>query len=299
MLNTNNKNVFTIKKRISRNTKAIIVVDLFGYPAQMDEIMEIASDNDLIVIEDAAQAPGAKYKGKYAGTIGHIGVFSLNYHKTIHSGEGGVVVTNDDFFAERVQLIRNHAEAVVKKKNTKNIVNMIGFNYRMTEIEAVIAIEQLKKLPLLLKERANNASFIIKELIDIQGLIFQNLEKYVKHGYYVLPIRYNSIKNNKSRRFFIDAMKAEGITLGEGYVEPIYLQPVYQKRIAFGKDGYPFTYSRYNGSVSYQKGICPIAEKMHYEELITFTDFHSGVTESDLDDVINAFKKVFFYESKR
>jgi dTDP-4-amino-4,6-dideoxygalactose transaminase len=118
----------SVEKCITPSTKAIIVVDIFGHPADMDEIMEIARDHDLIVIEDAAQAPGAKYKGRFAGTLADMGVYSLNYHKTIHCGEGGIVVTNNDDLTERLQLIRNHAEVVVKNKGVKNLVNMVGFN---------------------------------------------------------------------------------------------------------------------------------------------------------------------------
>ena len=139
----------SIRERLSPYTKAIIVVDLLGHPAEMDEIMEIARERNLVVIEDAAQVPGATYKGRRAGTLAHIGVFSLNYHKTIHTGEGGVVVTNDSRLADRVALIRNHGEVVVKDKGVDDIVNLVGFNYRMTEIEAAIGIEQLKKLPSL------------------------------------------------------------------------------------------------------------------------------------------------------
>ncbi|HEU4879439.1 MAG TPA: DegT/DnrJ/EryC1/StrS family aminotransferase, partial [Gemmatimonadaceae bacterium] len=147
----------TIRARLSPYTKAIIVVDLLGHPAEMDEIMALARERNLVVIEDAAQVPGATYKGRPAGTQGHMGVFSLNYHKTIHTGEGGVVVTNDDEFAERMALIRNHGEVVVKDKGTEDIVNLVGFNYRMTEIEAAIGIEQLKKLHALHPPRVRNA----------------------------------------------------------------------------------------------------------------------------------------------
>src|SRR5215510_5041572 len=110
----------------------------------MDQVMAIPCEHELIVIEDTAQAPGALYRGRYAGTLADMGVFSLNYHKTIQSGEGGVVVTDNDDLAERLQLIRNHGETVVKAKGAQNIVNLIGFNYRMTEVEAAIAGEQLK-----------------------------------------------------------------------------------------------------------------------------------------------------------
>ena len=149
-----------IKEAITPRTKAIIVVHLFGHPAKMDEILEIAKENDLKVIEDAAQAPGALYKGRHAGTIGDIGVFSLNCHKTIQSGEGGIIVTNNEEIAGRCQLIRNHGENVVKPLGITNLSNMLGWNYRMTEMEAAVASEQLKKLKSLNEVRIELANYL-------------------------------------------------------------------------------------------------------------------------------------------
>ncbi|MDV7397951.1 DegT/DnrJ/EryC1/StrS family aminotransferase, partial [Arthrospira platensis SPKY1] len=116
-------------------------IDIFGHSADMDALMEIATRYNLKVISDTAQAPGAYYKGKYAGTLAHIGGYSLNYHKHIHTGEGGILVTNDDDLAERLHLIRNHAEAVVGNKGVTNLANMIGYNFRLGEIECAIGIE--------------------------------------------------------------------------------------------------------------------------------------------------------------
>ena len=129
----------SIESCITHKTKAIIVVDLFGQPYAAEEIGELARKHDLKIIEDCAQAPGAKFGDKFAGTLGDIGVFSLNYHIHIHTGEGGFVVTNDDNLCERIKLIRNHAESVVAARDTKDLSNMLGFNFRMTEIEATIA----------------------------------------------------------------------------------------------------------------------------------------------------------------
>jgi len=282
----------SIERCISPQTKAIIVVDIFGHPADMDEIMKIAREHELVVIEDAAQAPGATYRGKYAGTLADMGVFSLNYHKTIHCGEGGIVVTNNDEFAERLQLIRNHAEVVVKNKGVKNLVNMIGFNYRMTEIEASIAIEQLKKLEQLLIPRIKIAECLTKNFSEYPGIVPPYVRSGVRHGYYVYPIIYHAEETGVSREKFVAALNAEGVPMVNGYVEPIYLEPCYQHRLAFGNEGFPFTYSGYKGNVSYQPGICPVTERMHYKELMYTNVCHANLSSDDLNDVLGAFEKV-------
>lgn len=144
----------SIEARITSRTKAILVVHIFGHPADMDSIMALAKKYNLYVIEDCAQAPMGKYKGQPVGAIGDLGVFSLNYHKHIHTGEGGVITTNSTTLAERCQMIRNHAENVTAPREEKDLTNLIGYNYRMTEIECAIGIEQLKKLPSLLRPKA-------------------------------------------------------------------------------------------------------------------------------------------------
>ena len=147
----------SIKRNISPRTKAIMPIDIFGHPANMEEIQKIADLNDLKIITDSAQSPGASYKNKLAGTLSDIGGFSLNYHKHIHTGEGGILVTNDDEIAERLQLIRNHAEAVIEDKKVTNLSNMLGHNFRLGEIECAMGIEQLKKLSGFIESRQSIA----------------------------------------------------------------------------------------------------------------------------------------------
>jgi len=145
----------SVRARITPRTKAIVAVDLFGLPADFDALMAIAREHGLVVIEDAAQAPGASRHGRPAGTLGHIGVFSLNYHKTIHCGEGGVAVTDDDRLAQRLALARNHGEAAVQGMGTGDY-DVLGYNYRMGEIEAAIALVQLGRLEALTAPRGRH-----------------------------------------------------------------------------------------------------------------------------------------------
>ena len=138
----------SVEKCISKRTKAIMVADIHGLSSDMDSLLKIAKKHNLKIINDSAQSPGAKYKGKFVGAIGDIGGFSLNYHKHIQTGEGGVLVTNDEIIAQKCRLIRNHAESIMNENEP--LSNMIGSNYRMGEIEAAIGIAQLKKLKELL-----------------------------------------------------------------------------------------------------------------------------------------------------
>jgi dTDP-4-amino-4,6-dideoxygalactose transaminase len=283
----------TIREKLTPRTTAIIVVDLLGHPAEMDEIMEIAREHNLVVIEDAAQVPGAMYKGRPVGTLAHIGVFSLNYHKTIHTGEGGVIVTNDDRFADRAALIRNHGEVVVKDKGTEDIVNMVGFNYRMTEMEAAVGIEQLKKLPRLHPPRVECADYLTERLKNLPGLKTPVVRDGVVHGYYRYALRFDESVVGISRDRFVDALNAEGIPMVKGYTEPLYLEPMYQRRIAYGSKGFPWVGSGWTGTVDYSAGSCPVIERLYYKELMCTDVCHADTGTSDLDDVVAAFEKVY------
>ena len=296
-------NPASVEAKITSRTKAIVVVDIFGLPYDADAINSIARKHGLFVIEDCAQAPGATYKQRFAGTLGDIGVYSLNYHKHIHCGEGGIMVTNNDELAWRLRLIRNHAEAVLDAKGiqTKDeLINMVGFNYRMTEIEAAIAQCQLKKLRDVVQERQKNVEYLAGALGEIPCLKPAQVRPDATHVYYVHPILFDSQVAGVARDIFVKAVKAElaptqmrekeGVQLGCGYVKPLYLQPLYQYQIAFGKAGYPFNLS---AGVQYKKGLCPCAEELHFETLITHELMRPPVTLDDLNDVVDAFWKVW------
>ena len=173
----------SIEKLITSKTKAIIVVHLFGGMANMESIMAIANKHGLIVVEDAAQAPGVIYNGKSVGLHGHIGGFSLNYHKHIHAGEGGVIVTNNDKYALRCKMIRNHGENYVDANPELPIDNTIGGNYRLTEIQAAIAIEQLKKLTSILEYRDILAKCLTDGIKSIHGLESAKVRNNSNHSW--------------------------------------------------------------------------------------------------------------------
>lgn len=290
----------SIESRITDRTKAIIVVDLFGQIYEQ-RINEIAKKHNLLVIEDCAQAPYARYRDRFAGTLSDIGIFSLNYHKHIHCGEGGIIVTNNDDLANKLKLIRNHAESVVEAKGDTDLTNMIGFNYRMTEIDAAITREQLKKLPKLINERVKNVTYLEKELSRIQCLKMPIVRKDCTHSYYNHAILFDDVAAGVHRDKFAEAVRAElmpialreteGIKIGCGYVKPIYLQPMFQRKIAFGSKGFPWSMT--GREYDYSQGICPVVEDLHFNTLLTHEYMRPGMTKEDLDDVIEAFVKVW------
>ncbi len=298
----------SVEERITEATRAIIVVDLFGQPYDAERINAIAKKHNLWVIEDAAQAPNARYRGAFAGTLGDIGIYSLNYHKHIHAGEGGIIVTNNDELAEKMRLIRNHAEAVVEDKGVTDLVNMVGFNFRMNEIEAAIIREQLKKLPALVKQGQENVDYLAAKLSEIPCLEPAPVRSGCEHAFYMHILKFDSQVGGMHRNRFVEAVKAElppielreteGVKVTTGYVKPLYLQPMFQQKIAYGRNGYPFRGDQAFRDVSYDRGSCPVCERMHFEELINHELMRPSMSRHDLDDVATAFAKVWEHRNE-
>lgn len=156
-LGTFNIDVADLAAKITKKTKAIIPVDAFGCPADMVSIAKIAKDHQLAVIEDAACALGAEFKGKRAGSLGLTGCFSFHPRKTITTGEGGMLTTNDPALAGKIKILREHGGKFMKKKRYFNFVDA-GFNYRMTEMQAVMGISQMRKLEVIIRQKIKMAA---------------------------------------------------------------------------------------------------------------------------------------------
>ena len=283
----------SIEKNISKKTKAILAIDIFGHSCDIDRIKEIANKHSLKIITDSAQAPGAKNKGRVTGTIGDIGGFSLNYHKHIHTGEGGIIVTNNDYYADRIRLIRNHAESAAKGSGVNNYANLIGYNFRLGEIESAIGIEQLKKLDSLVERKRKNAKQLNEHLTNLKGVQLPLVKNENSHSYYVYPLVLNLNLLNTTREKIINALKSEGVQgLMAGYVN-IHLLPTFQKKIAYGSEGFPWTYEKSRDNISYNKGICPVAEKLHSETFLGLEICDFDLSIKDIQKIGLAFSKVW------
>ena len=286
--------VESVKSKINSRTKAIVAVNLFGHPAKLKQLKEIAKKNNLYLIEDNAQAPLGQEDGAMAGTVGDIGVFSLNYHKHIHSGEGGVCVTNDSNLASRLQMIRNHAEAVVGPSGTNNIVNMVGFNYRMTEMSAAIADVQLKNIDEHVKKRKEIAEFLTNNLGNLDGIEVPKVRDKCNHVYYVWSAKFKQNEVGVSRDKFVDALNAEGFECYGGYVQPLYNLPIFKQKIAIGSSGFPFSESDHD----YSNDNCPVAENLYKNQFLHFQPCSFEISPEDMQKLITAFLKVYKNRNK-
>ena len=283
----------SVEANITPYTKAIIAVDIFGHSADMDALMAIARKHGLKVVTDTAQAPGALYKGKFAGTLSDIGGYSLNYHKHIHTGEGGILVTDDDEFADRLRLIRNHAEAVVGDKGVTDLSNMIGYNFRLGEIECAIGSEQLRKLDGLVQARQRAAERLTSGLQELRGLRLPTVKPDCTHSYYVYSLVLDIAQLGVSRARIVEALEAEGVAgLAAGYAN-LHLLPMYQKKMAYGSKGFPWSSDICRRDVDYRKGICPVAERLHDSEYLGLAICMHELPDQDVDLVVAAFRKVW------
>jgi dTDP-4-amino-4,6-dideoxygalactose transaminase len=283
----------SVEANITPYTKAIMVVDIFGHSAEMDILMAIAERYGLKVISDTAQAPGTYYKGKITGTLAHVGGYSLNYHKHIHTGEGGILVTEDDELADRLRLIRNHAEAVVGDKGVTDLRNMVGYNFRLGEIECAIGSEQLKKLKGFVASRQRAAERLSQGLNGLPGLRPPIVKPDCTHAYYMYPMVLDVEQLGISRARVMEALEAEGVVgLAAGYA-CLHLLPMYQQKMAYGSKGFPWSSDICHREVSYRKGICPVAEKLNESDYLGYEMCMHELTDADVDLIVKAFEKVW------
>jgi dTDP-4-amino-4,6-dideoxygalactose transaminase len=298
----------SVESKITDKTKAIIVVDLFGQPFAK-EIMDIANKYNLIVIEDAAQAPGAGQNQPAdplapptpTGLLGHIGCFSFTQGKHLTCGEGGMITTLDSVLAAKCALIRNHTESVLHEMQRvdrprfdmtmySQIENGIGMNLRMTEINAVIMSEQLKKLYDYVGKRNLNAFKIYRELEDIPFIREPKGRHDCDHSFYCQPFLYDNEKAGVHRDKFLAAVNAE-LTgeegrpdrpmIGGGYIEPIYKFPLFQNRQHWSiKD------------IDYSTVILPVVERLYNDDFFLSMYHNLPLTIDDIKDISEAYHKV-------
>jgi perosamine synthetase len=221
-----------IKKNVTKKTKAIVPVDLYGFSADAKPIKEIAAKHDLAVVEDAAQAHGATYAGKPAGAFADAACWSLYASKNMTTGEGGVATTDSDEMAETLRLIRTHGE------KAKYASLMLGFNYRMSEIQAAIGLVQLEKLPSFVAKRRENAKRLTKLLAASDGLKLPRETGERQHSWYLYTVRLQNATESE-RNKIVEELKRKNIGAEVYYINPVHLMPYYREN--FGESRLPET----------------------------------------------------------
>ena len=271
---TYNIDPMDIERKITAKTKAIIPVDFTGQPADMDAIMEIAKKHNLVVIEDSAHSLGADYKGKKVGTLADMTMFSFHPVKPVTTAEGGVIATNNEEYYEKLKLFRSHGitqTAYAEEQGAwyYEMVNL-GYNYRMTDLQAALGISQMHKLDSFIERRREIAALYDELLIDVSGVCIPFQLENTKSGWHLYSIQLDSNIISKSRRVIFEEMRGLNIGVHVHYI-PVYWHPYYQQ-------------------LGYKKGICPKAEKW-YEHALTLPIF-PGMSDEDVVEVVRALKTV-------
>ena len=278
-----------IRKKITKKTKAIIVVHLFGCPADMDEIQKIAKEFDLKIIEDCAQAYESKYKGRSVGNFGDIGIFSLNVNKAIQVGEGGVCVTDNVDYFNKMSLIRNHGENAIDHFTTLSTINSIGMNFRMTEIQAAMAISQLRKVKKLTNKRINLVNYFKEQISGIEGIKIYEGRKDSVTSYYQFPIWIDRSKVQGKIEDIIMALNAEGAYFVR-FSKPLYQLSTFQNKNIL-KHNLPWSHPE-SRDIDYKKIKLKNVELI-YDNLLINEYVRPPVKKRDIDDLVNILKKVF------
>ncbi|MHA1862017.1 MAG: DegT/DnrJ/EryC1/StrS family aminotransferase [Candidatus Ranarchaeia archaeon] len=275
-----------LTEKLTSRTKGIMPVHLYGLTCEMTPILEIAEQHDLIVIEDAAQAHGAKYRGRYASTLGDAGIFSFYPTKNMTTGEGGLIVCKDKELAERCRSIRDHGQKIINRKVVRYHHQLMGYNWRMTDISAAIGRVQLKQLERFNAIRRRNAELLDKGLRCINGIEPPHIPSHCDPAYHLYGAKYSPIHLGRPREDFIMAVQKEGVGVRGPYPIPVYRQDVYQKI----NDVKVNRWAKFIEYPDYNQVLCPVTEKL--TKTILEIPIHHCLSEKDMEDVIEALSKV-------
>ena len=297
-----------IERKITKRTKAIIPVHLYGNVCEMGRIMEIARKHNLYVVEDAAEAHGGEYKGKKVGTIGDTGCFSFCQNKTFTTGgEGGIIVTDSEDIAWEARSFRDHGYDVRKRMSLLEmeqalpyIHRRVGFNYRMTEMQSVIGIKELEKIDNWnLPQRRKNAQIITDELKNCPQISYLpvNTEER-KNGFYVYPVVLNLDNLKCDKLTFLKALIAEGVYAWKEFWPQSYKEKAYTEHNGFGRFKFPFRSKEYTDSesVKYDKVVCPNCAWLEERTFVihiwpTIKDEHARLIARAIKKVAQAYAK--------
>jgi dTDP-4-amino-4,6-dideoxygalactose transaminase len=285
-LETFNLDPRAVERAITPRTRAIVPVHLGGLPVNMEALMEIARRHDLTVIEDAAHAHGAEYRGRRVGAIGHLGSFSFQSTKNLTCGEGGIILTNDDGLAERCRSIHNCGRIPGGAWYEHHV---ISGNYRLSEFQGAILNAQFDRFDAQAETRDRNGRYLAERLARIPGILPQiRTADCTRHGYHLFLFRVQEETLGLPRDVFLKALAAEGIPCCGGYAIPLYRQPLFVNR-AFG----PYTgYQNVRTDLDYRLSACPNCETICSAQGAWLEQRLLLGAREDMDDIAIAFEKI-------
>lgn len=263
-----------LERKITPATKAIIAVDLAGQPAEMDRISEIALRYDLTLIEDAAHSLGAEYDGRKVGTLADMTMFSFHPVKHVTTGEGGIIVTDNEEFYRKLTMFRSHGMTRNAEEMTRNDgpwyyeMQALGYNYRMTDMQAALGMSQMDKLDGFVHRRRELVEIYNKELANIPGLVLPYQHPKANSSWHLYVVRFLPAYSGAPRAEIFSQLRSLNIGVNVHYI-PVYLQPYYK-------------------GLGYSEGLCPNAER-YYESAITLPLFPK-MTDEDAASVIDAVR---------
>jgi perosamine synthetase len=278
----------SVEALISERTRAIVAVHLFGAAAPVDILRDIADRKGITLIEDCAQAYLAGLPdGRLAGTVGHVGCFSLQQYKHITCGDGGLAVSADASFATAMRLF---ADKGWPRHTGERTHVSYGMNYRITELQAAVARAQLAKLPGVVSRRRRAAQRLADALRPLTGLsVPADLDR---HAVWLFPVVLDVDAAGADNRAYAAALAAEGVPVSAGYLpQPVYGYPVLAQRRLYGGSGFPFTSPPARKEFVYGRGLCPRAERL-IERTLLVVQWNEAYTDADVDEIAAAFGRI-------
>ncbi len=266
-----------IRRKITGDTRAVIAVDFTGQPVEVDKILSITQEHNLVLIEDAAHSLGAEYDGRKIGAWADMTMFSFHPVKHVTSGEGGIIVTDSEIYYKKLLQFRNHGMTRDPEELESNDgpwyyeMQSLGYNYRMTDLQAALGSSQMNRLDQFVERRNEIVSIYNKQLAQLPELILPYQLPKAKSSWHLYVIRWPLEKFSLSRKQIFEALREMNIGVNVHYI-PVYLQPYYQQ-------------------LGYEKGLCPIAEQ-YYENCITLPLFPK-MSDHDVYDVCEAVTRVY------
>jgi len=278
--------VTAVEAAVTERTRAVIAVHLAGQPADLDGLTILCKKHGLRLIEDAAQAHCAEWKGRRVGAIGDLGTFSFQASKNLNAGEGGFVVSDDDALADAAWSIHNCGRS---RSGEWYEHPLIGGNYRMTEFQAALLLSQMRNLEPQADLRSKNAALLADHLSDIEGIEPLLVDDRVtRHAYHLYVLRYDGAAfGGATRDRFIEALCAEGVPGAAGY-RPLYREPAFQERFR----DYPLDSPAFGGKPDYSQVDCPVTERICADEAVWLTQNLLLGSEQDIAHIAEAVRKI-------